>query len=184
MAEVPWGEEMAVMISADHAKRVKGVCEGEVLVFGEDDAARNFLAPRILPNAGWEDRAMKEEVFGPVLPVVGYGNEGELLEKLGEMEKPLAIYCFSRRDDFVEKVGRSLGSGSICVNDTMKQFAQLKLPLGGVGESGFGRYRGRFGVESLSYQRVVMKRYFTWKDFGEMMPPYDKMYRWVRRFLK
>ena len=127
---------------------------------------------------------MKEEVFGPVLPVVGYGNEGELLEKLGEMEKPLAIYCFSRRDDFVEKVGRSLGSGSICVIDTMKQFAQLKLPLGGVGESGFGRYRGRFGVESLSYQRVVMKRYFTWKDFGEMMPPYDKMYRWVRRFLK
>ena len=66
----------------------------------------------------------------------------------------------------------------------MKQFAQLKLPLGGVGQSGLGRYRGRFGVESLTYERAVTKRLLTKKDFGETLPPYAKVYRWVKRFLK
>lgn len=184
MAEVPWAEEMAKMISEGHASRMKGLCGEDVLVFGEDDEERGFVAPRILPNAGWDDEVMKVEVFGPVLPLVGYSGEGELRERLAEMEKPLAIYCFSKRGEFVDTVTGALASGSVCINDTMKQFAQMKLPLGGVGESGFGRYRGRFGVEALSYERTMTKRYLMKKDFGEVLPPYKKMYGWVRKFLK
>lgn len=84
----------------------------------------------------------------------------------------------------MEKVTGALASGSLCVNDTMKQFSQLNLPLGGVGKSGFGRYRGRFGVESLSYEKSVTQRYFLGKDYAEMMPPYGKIYGRVKRFLK
>jgi len=184
LEEVPWSQEMAGMISAGHAERVRDLCDGSELVFGEDDEVRNFLAPRLIPNAGWDDAVMGEEVFGPVLPVVGFRDEGDLLEKLGGMESPLAIYCFSGRGEFVEKVTGALASGSLCVNDTMKQFSQLNLPLGGVGKSGFGRYRGRFGVESLSYEKSVTQRYFLGKDYAEMMPPYGKIYGRVKRFLK
>ena len=184
LEEIPWAKEMASMISSGHADRVKELCEGEVRVFGEDDPKRNFLAPRLISNAGWDHPAMREEIFGPVLPVVWYSNRDELAERLQKMAKPLAVYCFTKDDQFEEVVTRALPSGSLCLNDTMKQFSQLKLPLGGVGESGYGRYRGRFGVEAFSYEKSVTRRYFNNKDYSEMLPPYEKAYRWVRKFLK
>jgi aldehyde dehydrogenase (NAD+) len=172
------------MISSGHAERVKGLCQREVKVFGEDDSERNFLAPRLILNAGWDHAAMQDEIFGPVLPIVGFANQDELVNRLEKMANPLAIYCFSKREGFIAAVTQALPSGSLCVNDTMKQFSQLKLPLGGVGESGYGRYRGRFGVEAFSYEKSVTMRYLMKKDYAEMLPPYEKAYRWVRKFLK
>jgi aldehyde dehydrogenase (NAD+) len=184
LKEIPWSEEMAALISSDHVERVKALCEGEVKTFGEDDEERFFLAPRIILNAGWDHPAMQEEIFGPVFPIVGFADQNELVGRLEKMETPLAVYCFSRQADFTNAVTRALPSGSLCLNDTMKQFSQLQLPLGGVGESGYGRYRGRFGVESFSYEKSVTKRFFFEKDFTEMLPPYEKAYRWIRKFLK
>lgn len=184
MEVIPWADEMAHMISGKHAERILNLGSDDALFFGEDEESRDFIAPRILPSASWDDPAMNEEVFGPLLSIVSYRDEKDLLNRLGEMENPLAIYCFSKRQKFIDQVIRTLGSGSVCINDTMKQFAQLKLPLGGVGESGFGRYRGQFGVEALSYQRSMTKRYFSKIDLGEAVPPYEKPYRWVRKFLK
>ena len=103
--------------------------------FGQDDLEEGFVAPRLLPEAGWDDEVMAEEIFGPVLPVVAYEDESQLLKRLATLDNPLAIYCFSKRENFISKVTRRLPSGSLCVNDTMKQFAQLKLPLGGVGKA-------------------------------------------------
>jgi aldehyde dehydrogenase (NAD+) len=184
LEEVPWADEMAKMISPDHAARILKLAGEGALVFGEDDLDSGFVAPRLLPEASWDDEVMKQEIFGPLLPVVAFENETELTARLAALDNPLAIYCFSKREDFIGRMTRGLPSGSLCVNDTMKQFSQLKLPLGGVGQSGFGRYRGRFGVESLSYQRSVTRRYLTKKDFGETLPPYQKAYRWVKKFLK
>jgi aldehyde dehydrogenase (NAD+) len=184
MVEVPWGNEMARMISPKHAERLLNLAGDRALVFGKDEPASGRVAPRLIPDAAWDDEVMTEEIFGPILPVVSYEDEVELFERLGELENPLALYCFSQKPAFVDRVSRRLASGSVCVNDTMKQSAQLKLPLGGVGASGFGRYRGRFGVESLSYPRAITRRYLTRKDFGEMLPPYQKIDRWVRKFLR
>jgi aldehyde dehydrogenase (NAD+) len=66
----------------------------------------------------------------------------------------------------------------------MKQFSQLRLPLGGVGKSGYGRYRGRHGVEAFSYEKSVAKRYYFGRDYFEMLPPYEKAFKWMRKFLK
>jgi len=184
LKEIPWSQEMAAMISSNHVERVKTLCEGEVKTFGDDDEERFFLAPRIILNAGWDHPAMQEEIFGPVFPIVGFADQGELVGRLEKMDNPLAVYCFSRQADFTNAVTRALPSGSLCLNDTMKQFSQLQLPLGGVGESGYGRYRGRFGVEAFSYEKSGTKRFFIKKDFTEMLPPYEKAYRWIRKFLK
>lgn len=184
LEEVSWDAEMAGVISERHVERLQGLCVGEVEQFGEDDLARRYLAPRLIAGVDWNHPAMKEEVFGPVLPMMTFESEEDLLERLGKLESPLAVYCFSSEEDFVEKVTGSLPSGSLCVNDTMKQFSQLQLPLGGVGQSGSGRYRGRFGVEALSYEKSVTKRYFVGKDLMEMMPPYEKAFRWLKRFMR
>lgn len=184
MEEVPWADEMARMISPKHAERCLDLAGDKALVFGKDEPMMGRIAPRLIPEAAWDDEVMMEEVFGPILPVVSYEDGDDLHERLGSLENPLALYCFSKNPAFVDRVSRKLASGSVCVNDTMKQSAQLKLPLGGVGASGFGRYRGRFGVESLSYPRAIMRRYLTRKDFGEMLPPYCNIYRWVRKFLR
>ena len=127
---------------------------------------------------------MKEEIFGPVLPIVGFSNQEELVGRLEKIGNPLAVYCFSKKESFTDAVAKALPSGSLCLNDTMKQFSQLQLPLGGLGESGYGRYRGKFGVEAFSYEKSFTKRYLVKKDFSEIFPPYKKAYRRIRKFLK
>lgn len=184
LREVPWHREMASIVSEKHVERLLRLSVGELEKFGEDDLSRNFLSPRLLCDVDWDHPVMQEEVFGPLLPVIRYRSEDELVMGLAGLQSPLALYCFSRNKKFVQKVSGALASGSLCINDTMKQFSQLNLPLGGVGESGYGRYRGRFGVEAFSYQKSVTKRYFIGKDLIELMPPYDKVFEWVKRFMR
>ena len=184
LEEVPWDEEMACVISGKHFERLESLCEGRLEQFGKDEAERRYLAPRLVSGVDWEHPAMKEEIFGPVLPVKVFQDEDELMGDLGKLESCLAVYCFSKDAEFVEKVAGGLPSGSLCVNDTMKQLSQLKLPLGGVGPSGHGRYRGRHGVEAFSYEKSVTKRYFVGKDLMELMPPYEKAYRWIKKFMR
>lgn len=184
LTEAPWDQEMANVISARHVERLLGLCTGEVSQFGEDDLERHYLAPRLIRGVDWDHPAMKEEIFGPVVPVMAFKGEEEMRDGLGKVDGALAVYCFSSDPDFVERVSSSIRSGSLCINDTMKQSSQLGLPLGGVGASGYGRYRGRFGVESLTYQKSVTKRYFWGRDFVELMPPYKKAFQWVKKLMK
>lgn len=184
LKEVPWDQEMASVVSDRHVERLLDLCQGEVKQFGEDDLSRRFLAPRLICDVGFDHPAMQEEVFGPVLPIIRYLGEDDLVGKLGRLESPLALYCFSNDEGFVQKVSGALASGSLCINDTMKQFSQLSLPLGGVGESGYGRYRGKFGVEAFTYQKSVGKRYFLGKDLIELMPPYGRVFEWVKKLMR
>ena len=149
---------------------------------GEDGPHPLRLAPRWAVVA-WEDPSMKEEVFGPFLPVVSYASDEECVDRLSKLSSPLALYLFSGDAGFSEKVMGQIRSGSVCINDVMKQAMNLELPFGGVGASGFGRYRGKAGFEAFSYQRSVTKR-FAIRDVFQLKPPYgdllEKMRRWVK----
>ena len=183
LERLPWEKEMATIINERHYQRLLDLLGGREIRKGEDDRGRLHLAPRILPEADWGDRAMREEIFGPVLPVVGLKNTGELIDRLKGYASPLALYVFTRDEEFVAAVMAGIRSGSVCVNDTMKQASNLNLPFGGVGDSGHGRYRGRAGVESFSYERSVTKRYFL-KDWFEMLPPRAGKTAFLKRWLK
>ena len=185
---VPWADEMANCIHEAQYQRLlgllRGVAESEVITGGGDRPESYFLAPRILPNAKWTDSIMQEEVFGAILPVVTFIDENELIESLRQYGSPLACYVFSQRQEFVEQMMRSVVSGAVCVNDTMKQSSHLGLPFGGVGESGYGRYRGRAGVETMSYERSVLKRP-TWAPQAmDLLPPYQKSYERLKKWMK
>jgi len=175
--------DLAAIVNEVHYERVLSLCQGEVLAIGEDDRSSRLLAPRILPNAGWEDPAMQEEIFGPVLPVIGYLDLDETLARLATRPDPLALYAFSKDSATLERIAAAVRSGSICFNDAVKQAVNLALPFGGVGASGMGRYRGRAGFETFTWTRAVTRRFWV-KDFFLTLPPYGKTLDSMRRWMK
>ncbi len=179
--EVP--RDLAAIVNEFHYERILSICQGDVVIVGKDDPVSRILAPRILPKACWEDPSMREEIFGPVLPVVGYNDLDETLARLAALPAPLAIYAFSRDCATLEGIAGAVRSGSVCFNDAVKQAVNLALPFGGVGASGMGRYRGRAGFESFTWTRAVTRRYWL-KDFFLTLPPYGgtlaSMRRWMR----
>ena len=179
---LPWEQEMARVINERHYKRLRGLLTGREIRKGEDHDEALHFAPRILPDAGWDDPAMNEEVFGPILPVVGFTDREDLIARLRGLPSPLALYAFSRDEDFIQALTEGIRSGSLCVNDTLKQACNLNLPFGGVGASGHGRYRGKAGVMAFSYERAVTRRFFLPDPF-DLSPPRAEMARFLMKWL-
>lgn len=175
-------EDFSRIINARHFEHVSKAISGEVIEIGKDEPDACRMAPKVLPKASWDDPSMEEEIFGPVLPVVGYDDIDEVLKRL-EGKTPLALYVFSRDKDFQEKVIQAIPSGSVCINDTMKQATNLDLPFGGVGSSGMGRYRGDAGFRAFTYDRPVTRRYFL-KDPFARRPPYGDSLKVMRKLMK
>lgn len=179
---LPWENDMARIINQQHYQRLQGLLSDNDIKKGEDDPDRLHLAPRLLPEVNWQDRIMQEEIFGPLLPIVTWSNFEQLCLKLKNLPAPLALYCFSRDKVFIEKLMDQVLSGSVCINDTMKQATNLHLPFGGIGASGYGRYRGKAGVDAFSYERAISRRYFI-RDLFQILPPFagklNKLKKWL-----
>ncbi|MCB1205031.1 MAG: aldehyde dehydrogenase family protein [Verrucomicrobiae bacterium] len=175
--------DLAAVVNEAHYQRLLGLVSGEVVQVGEDDPVRRILAPRVLPNTDWDDVSMREEIFGPILPVIGYESLEGVLDRLRKRPDPLALYVFSRDHETLEAIAGAVRSGSVCFNDAMKQAVNLNLPFGGVGASGMGRYRGRAGFETFTWTRAVTRRFWV-KDPFLTLPPYGKKGEWMRRWMK
>lgn len=187
MKAVPWQEEMGRVINRNHYARLIALidgCAGEEIRAFEDDEHQLRMAPRILRHVSWDDPIMKEEIFGPLLPVIVYEGESALREHLNAMGSPLALYLFSKDRAWIRRMMDSLRSGGVCINDTMKQGSILELPFGGVGDSGYGRYRGKTGVLAMSYQRSVVERSSRGSGWADLLPPYEKSFKWLKKLLK
>ncbi|MEM9016242.1 MAG: aldehyde dehydrogenase family protein, partial [Verrucomicrobiota bacterium] len=176
-------EDLARIVNESHFDRLDGMLTTDAIQVGENRKEDRFFAPTIIPSARWDDPAMKEEVFGPILPVIGYRDLETLVEQLADRPSPLALYVFSANRALSEAVAEEIPSGSVCFNDAVKQATTLQLPFGGVGASGMGRYRGRHGFETFTYARAVTRRWF-WKDPFLTKPPYGDTLERLRKILK
>ncbi len=178
-------EDIARIVNTRHYKRLQALLtdSGPVVQIGEDDPDALLMAPRLLADANWEDEAMQDEIFGPILPIVGYSSDQELIDQLRTLSEPLAFYVFSKFHDFVEMMYEAVPSGSFGINDCLKSGLNLNMPFGGVGRSGHGRYRGRHGYETFSYERAVSRRFWAF-DVFTLCPPYAGKLKANRRFLK
>jgi coniferyl-aldehyde dehydrogenase len=148
----------------------------------EDPAARK-LRPALLLDVTGEMRVMQEEVFGPLLPVLGYGTLGDAIAFINARPRPLALYWFGREKAQCEQVLRETVSGGVTVNDVLLHIAQENLPFGGVGDSGSGAYHGEYGFRLFSQEKPVFeqsKLAGTWL----LRPPYGKLAASVVRQLK
>jgi len=184
LAQTPWNEEMARIINDRHYERLENLIGGEAMKFGEDDRPGLRMAPRLLPDVSWDDDIMKAEVFGPILPVISYSDYEDVLSRISQYGSPLALYIFSEDRVMQRQLMNDLRSGGVCINDTMKQGSNLDVPFGGVGESGYGRYRGKAGVHAFSYERAVVTKPTWGPDWFELLPPYGERIKWLKRFLR
>jgi aldehyde dehydrogenase (NAD+) len=126
---------------------------------------------------------MHEEIFGPLLPVLGVASVDEAIEHVNERPKPLALYVFSGSSATAERVLAETSSGGACVNHTLLHQATTGLPFGGVGASGMGAYHGRAGFDAYSHYKSVLTKP-TRPDLRFIYPPYSRLKDWtVRRFL-
>jgi acyl-CoA reductase-like NAD-dependent aldehyde dehydrogenase len=140
------------------------------------------LAPAVLAGVTDEMIIAREEIFGPLLPVVAYDTLDEAIAYVNARPRPLALYYFDISRRRIRHVLSRTVSGGVTVNDTMYHFAQEQLPFGGIGASGMGSYHGRDGFGTFSHAKgTFLQSRFTLTSL--LSPPYDKWFRQVIRFV-
>ena len=161
------------IINRHHYERLSRLLETEEgVIGGERNEAALKIAPAILPKADFDHEVMQEEIFGPLLPVIGYEDLESVLTTIKAMEKPLACYVFTERRERAEHVIESLSFGGGCVNDVVLHITNHNLPFGGVGYSGMGCYHGRFGFETFSHRKSIVKN-VSFPDIPFRYAPYS-----------
>ena len=169
------------MVSDKAFERVAGYIEdGVVRVGGRVDASERYIEPTLLDNVAVDSAVMREEIFGPVLPMITIASFDEAVDFILDREKPLAMYVFA--DEGVARgVFDKTSSGGGCINDVIMHIANENMPFGGVGNSGMGRYHGRDSLYAFSHRRAVLT------TSTRIDPPFRYMpYRWfwlVKRML-
>jgi aldehyde dehydrogenase (NAD+) len=145
------------LVSSSAVTRLAALIDPEKVISGGgfDESAR-YLDPTILYPVSWTDTIMDAEVFGPVLPILTYSDLGELIAKIKSLPRPLAGYVFSRNQDTIDRVLRSVSFGGGAVNQTNVFLFIETMPYGGVGASGIGHYYGKYGFDSLTHAKSVL----------------------------
>ena len=128
---------------------------GTVVIGGEVDDGERYIAPTVIDGVTPDDPIMQEEIFGPLLPVMTFRKMDEVLAYVNGHEKPLAFYYFGKSKLAAEILRRST-SGGACINDTLMHVSNHNLPFGGVGNSGMGKYHGRYSFLAFSNERSVL----------------------------
>ena len=116
---------------------------------------------------------MKQEIFGPILPIITYNNIDEVVDYVVNRPKPLALYYFGKDESAFDLLNKTT-SGGVCINDTILHVGNDHLPFGGVGESGMGKYHSQESFLAFSNKRAVLKS-SNKIDFAMKYPPYDKI---------
>lgn len=169
--------ENGTLVNARHAGRVRqlfdsAVAGGATVLTGGTFEGRE-AAPTVLTDVDPESAVMREEIFGPLLPVLTYRSLDEALELINARERPLVLYLFSRSRRVVRDVLARTRAGGTAVNDTLVHFYQLNLPFGGVGNSGVGKGHGFFGFEAFSNMRGVLEQRTRFSMIQLLYPPYN-----------
>lgn len=175
------------MVNDRHAHRVKRLLDdaverGATIVTGGTANGRD-IAPTVLAGVSPDALIMRDEIFGPLLPVMTYRTREEAVRIINEREKPLVMYVFSRDRSVVRRLLRETSAGGTVINDTLVHFFQLNLPFGGVGNSGMGKSHGFFGFEAFSNARGVMEQPTRLSTIQLIYPPYTPLKKKIIEFL-
>jgi len=175
--------EFPKIINEVAVSRLKNIIgESNVYCGGNASYETKHVSPTILTDVTVDSEIMKDEIFGPVLPVLSFENTDEVVEYIQNREKPLSVYYFSenrqKQSDFLRKTY----SGNAGINDVVLQFVIMNLHFGGVGFSGMGAYHGKRSFDIFSHERSVLKT-TTKFDFPLRYPPYKKLFLQLIRFL-
>ncbi|MEZ4877487.1 MAG: aldehyde dehydrogenase [Flavobacterium sp.] len=163
--------------------RITKMMEGQKVIFGGKSNKKGFfISPTIIDEPSLESLVMREEIFGPILPIIGYETENDLEQLIQNYEKPLALYVFSTNTCFNKKIIQKFSFGGGCINDTLIHFSNHRLPFGGVGHSGIGAYHGKKSFDVFSHKKAVVKK-ANWLDNQIRYAPYKNKIKWLKKIL-
>lgn len=176
-----WGK----IINKRHTQRIRRLIEtsgGEVVIGGASDVDEEaqHVPMTIIKDVAADAPIMTEEIFGPVLPVVSVSSMDDGIKMVKKLERPLALYVFSEDEDFQERALTECISGGSAVNTAFEQIVNKDAPFGGVGESGMGKYHGKYGFDEFSHLRTVLYK----KGSGPALPPPEKQPDWFFALLR
>lgn len=167
-------EDYGKIITERHYERLKGLINKEKLYHGgKFDDNKLKIEPTVIADASYSDECMKDEIFGPILPVMTFKTIDEVIKRINESASPLALYIFTENAKTADKVMKTCRFGGGCVNDVVIHLATSYMPFGGFGESGMGSYHGVKGFETFSHYKSIVDK-STKIDLKLRYQPYKK----------
>jgi aldehyde dehydrogenase (NAD+) len=176
-----WKTNMCSIVNQRHFERLQVLIEdaltkGATLSMGggKDDSTRT-LEFTVLTGVTREMKIMQEEIFGPVVPILGYGHLEDAIAEVNAYDKPLALYLFTKNKYAIQKVKQNTSSGALTINDYQVHFTNPKLPFGGINQSGIGQYHGKYSFDTFTHEKPVFRQ-AGWININKpLYPPMGKL---------
>lgn len=172
-------EDYASIVNTFHHRRLQGliddaVSRGATAYSHQVDGSPTHLNPTLLTGVTPQMAVMTQEIFGPIIPILSWTDEGSMIAHIRALPDPLALYVFSKDRAFTDRVIARTSAGATCINEVMAHFSHPNLPFGGVNGSGIGKSHGEYGFVAFSNERAILKPRFGVDGFKVLLPPYGK----------
>lgn len=173
-ADPSQSQDYARIVNEKHFDRLLTyMTDGKLVCGGDFKREEKYIAPTVLKDVELDSAIMREEIFGPILPVLIYSSFETVKKIIQERCNPLALYVFTEDSEFEKKVLEQIPAGGVCVNDTLMHLACPDLPFGGRGNSGMGAYHGKASFDVFTHYKSVLHR-STLVDPNIRYRPYEK----------
>ncbi len=172
------------IINTKNVLRLKKMLEDVNIVFGGIvNEETRYISPTLIDNPGLDSEVMKEEIFGPILPILTYDTGQDIEDLIWYFDKPLSLYVFSNKKPFIKDILNKYSFGGGSVNDPLIHFGNHRLPFGGVGASGMGAYHGKLGFDTFSHSKAISIR-GNWTDPPVRYAPYKGKLGLLKKMFK
>ena len=177
-------DDFTAIVNEKNFNRLISLINKNKLIYGgKYDQVKRYISPTIIDSPEMDEEIMKDEIFGPILPILSFEKIEDIDEIIIKNPNPLALYVFSKNKKFNEIIINRYPFGGGAVNDTIVHLANSRLPFGGIGSSGIGSYHGKASFELFSHKKSVVKR-STWFDNNLRYAPYKNKLGLVRKIMK
>ncbi|WP_120004693.1 aldehyde dehydrogenase [Staphylococcus aureus] len=174
------------IVNLKHYHRLTSLLNSEqmnIVFGGHSDEDERYIEPTLLDHVTSDSAIMQEEIFGPILPILTYQSLDEAIAFIHQRPKPLSLYLFSEDENATQRVINDLSFGGGAINDTLMHLANPKLPFGGVGASGIGRYHGKYSFDTFTHEKSYIFK-STRLESGVHLPPYKGKFKYIKAFFK
>ena len=162
---------------------IKYFTDGKIIHGGKTDKTKLYIEPTLITDVSVDNAIMRDEIFGPILPIISFDTMDEALSIIAKNKNPLAFYIFTSTKEKEKKWLNAVAFGGGCVNNASWHLTNHNLPFGGRGFSGTGHYHGKYSFDTFSHKKAIMKTP-TWFDPSVKYPPFKgkmKLFKWVIR---
>jgi len=172
------------IINTKNFERLKNMLSNEnIAIGGSFNEAELYIEPTIIDSPSLNSEVMKDEIFGPILPILTYETKADIDTIISHYNKPLSLYVFSKNKAFIKHILNTYSFGGGAINDTVIHFINHKLPFGGVGNSGIGAYHGKLSFDTFSHKKSITK-HANWLDLPFRYAPYNGKLKFIKQLFK